>query len=149
MPAVGYSYFSYIVPIQPTKIDAISGGSPLVSLSFSLMVTAGTFFIIYSIFTLLFFKKYMQSPVMQKIYLWTLGLPYIAILAGWIVAEVGRQPYVVYGQMLTADAVSTVPVMQVWFSLITIVIMYSILGVACIYLIKKRINAPLVKQEKI
>jgi len=147
MPAVGYSYFNYIVPIQPTKIDAVSGGVPLVSISFSLMVTAGTFFIIYSSFTLIFFKKYIQSPVMQKIYLWTLGLPYVAILAGWIVAEVGRQPYVVYGQMLTSDAVSTVPVMQVWFSLITIVIMYAILAVACVYLIKKRIDAPLVKQE--
>lgn len=147
MPIVGYSYFNYIVPIQPTKIDAIGGDRPMVSIAFSLMVGLGTFFIVYSSYTLVFFKKYMQSPVMQKIYLWTFSLPYIAIMAGWIVAEVGRQPYVVYGKMLTADAVSTVPVMQVWFSIITIVIMYAILAVACVYLLKKRINAPLVKEE--
>ena len=144
MPVIGYSYFNYIVPIQPTKIDAISGGVPMVSIAFSIMVGLGTFFIIYSAYTLVFFKRYMQSPVMQKIYLWTFGLPYIAILTGWLVAEVGRQPYVVYGQMLTKNAVSNVPVMQVWFSLITIIIMYSILAVACIYLVVKRINAPLI-----
>lgn len=147
MPVVGYSYFNYIVPIQPSKIDAISGDRPLVSIAFSLMVGLGTFFIVYSTYTLVFFKKYMQSPVMQKIYLWTFCLPYIAIMAGWIVAEVGRQPWVVYGEMLTADAVSNVPVMQVWFSIITILVMYAILGVACVYLIKKRVNAPLVKEE--
>jgi len=149
MPMIGYAYFNYIVPIQPVKITAIEGGTPMVSIAFSLMVGLGTLFILYSGYTLIFFKKYMQSPTMQKIYLWTFFLPYIAILAGWMVAEVGRQPYVVYGQMLTADAVSTVPVMQVWFSLITIIIMYSILAVACVYLIKQRINAPLIKQEHV
>ncbi|QEN03188.1 cytochrome ubiquinol oxidase subunit I [Thiospirochaeta perfilievii] len=149
MPAVGFSYFNYIVPIQSTKIDAISGGSPFVTISFGLMVGLGTFFIFYSIYTLIFFKRFMNSPVMQKFYLWTFPLPYIAILAGWIVAEVGRQPYVVYGLMLTNDAVSNVPVMQVWFSLITIFVMYAILAVGCIYLIKKRITSPLVKEESL
>jgi len=147
MPIIGNVYYNYIVPIQPTKIDAISGGSPMVTVSFALMVGLGTLFILYSTFTLIFFKKYMASPVMQKIYLWTFPLPYIAIMAGWIVAEVGRQPYVVYGLMLTKNAVSNVPVMQVWFSLITILIMYFILAVACVYLMVKRINAPLVKEE--
>lgn len=149
MPSIGYSYFNYIVPIQPLKIDAVSGGVPLVSISFAMMVGFGTFFIIYSLYTLIFFNRYMNSPVMQKLYLWTFPLPYIAILAGWIVAEVGRQPYVVYGLMLTNNAVSNVPVMQVWFSLITIFIMYAILAVGCVYLIKHRINAPLLKEEKI
>ncbi len=149
MPIIGYSYFNYIVPIQPTKIDAISGSVPMVSIAFSLMVGLGTFFIIYSGFTLVFFKKYMKSPMMQKLYLWTFFLPYIAIMAGWIVTEVGRQPYVVYGLMFTRDAVSTVPVMQVWFSLITILIMYTVLAIACVYLLKQRINAPLIKQEQV
>lgn len=148
MPAVGYSYFNFIVPIQPTKIDLVSGGSPFVSISFSLMVGLGTFFIFYSIFTLAFFKKFMNSTVMKKFYLWTLPLPYIAILAGWIVAEVGRQPYVVYNLMLTKDAVSQVPVMQVWFSIITIFIMYAVLAVGCVYLLKRRIKSPLVKEEQ-
>lgn len=149
MPLVGYSYFNFIVPIQPTKIDAVSGGSPFVTISFAIMVGLGTFFIFYSIYTYVFYKKYMQSPVMQKLYLWTLAFPYIAITAGWIVAEVGRQPYVVYGLMLTKDAVSNVPEMQVWFSLITIFVMYAILAVACVYLLVQRIKAPLVKTEKL
>ncbi|MGL1891957.1 MAG: cytochrome ubiquinol oxidase subunit I [Spirochaetaceae bacterium] len=149
MPIVGYSYFNYIVPIQPLKIDAVSGGNPFVTIAFALMVGLGTLFILYSIYTLVFFKKYMKSPTMQKFYLWTFFLPYIAILSGWVVAEVGRQPYVVYGLMLTKDAVSTVPVMQVWFSLITIFVMYFILAVGCIYLLIKRVKAPLIKEETV
>ncbi len=149
MPIVGYAYYNYIVPIQPTKIDAATGGNTLVTISFGIMVTLGMIFIIYSLYTLIFFKRYMNSPVMQKLYLWTFPLPYIAILFGWIVSEVGRQPYVVYGLMKTEDAVSNVPVMQVWFSIITIVLMYAILAWACVYLMKKRIKAPLVKEEKV
>ncbi len=147
MPIVGYTYFNYIVPIQSLKIDAISGGTPIVTIAFQVMVGLGTIFIIYSLYTLIFFKRYMNSPVMQKIYLWTLSLPYLAIIAGWIVAEVGRQPYVVYNLMLTADAVSNVAVMQVWFSLITIFVMYATLAVACVYLIKKRVKAELVRED--
>lgn len=156
MPIVGYAYYKYIVPIQPTKITNIEGAKPLVSIAFSLMVGLGTVFIIYSGYTLIFFKRFMKSPVMQKLYLWTFAFPYVAILAGWIVAEVGRQPYVVYPKggneegnifMKTADAVSpNVPEMQVWFSIITILIMYAVLAWACVYLIKKRVNAPLVKE---
>lgn len=148
MPIVGYSYFNFIVPIQPTKIDAVSGGSPFVTTSFALMVGFGTFFIFYALYTLIFHKRYLESPNMQKLYLKTFAMPYVAIMAGWIVAEVGRQPYVVYGLMLTNDAVSNVPVMQVWFSIITIFIMYAILAVACVYLILKRAKGPLFKEEK-
>jgi cytochrome d ubiquinol oxidase subunit I len=54
-------------------------------------------------------------------------LPYIAITAGWIVTEVGRQPWVIYNVMKTKDAISNVPVEQVWFSLISIFVFYVIL----------------------
>jgi cytochrome bd ubiquinol oxidase subunit I len=53
-------------------------------------------------------------------------LGFIAVLAGWFVAEVGRQPWVVYGVLRTADAVSPVPGGSVLTSIILFVIVYGI-----------------------
>lgn len=51
---------------------------------------------------------------------------FVAVLAGWIAAEVGRQPYVVYGVMRTADAVSPVSASSVAASLLFFMIVYAI-----------------------
>ncbi|HZU90404.1 MAG TPA: cytochrome ubiquinol oxidase subunit I, partial [Stellaceae bacterium] len=57
-------------------------------------------------------------------------LPFFAILAGWTVTEVGRQPYVVYGYLRTADAVSPVAPHAVATSLALFFIVYSVLLLA-------------------
>ena len=57
--------------------------------------------------------------------------------AGWAVAEVGRQPWIVYGLMKTADAASPIAASQVWVSLIGFVVLYSLLGAADAYLLFK------------
>jgi cytochrome bd ubiquinol oxidase subunit I len=54
-------------------------------------------------------------------------LPFIAILSGWTVTEVGRQPYVVYGYLSTADAVSPVATPAVFGSFGLFVVIYTIL----------------------
>jgi cytochrome d ubiquinol oxidase subunit I len=51
---------------------------------------------------------------------------FVAVLAGWIAAEVGRQPYVIYGVMRTADALSPVGAGQVAGSLLAYMIVYAI-----------------------
>ena len=51
---------------------------------------------------------------------------FVAVLAGWITAEVGRQPYVVYGVLRTADAVSPVSASSVATSLLLFIIAYAI-----------------------
>lgn len=51
---------------------------------------------------------------------------FIAVLAGWVTAEVGRQPFVVYGALRTADAVSPVDGAQVAASLLVFMIVYAI-----------------------
>jgi cytochrome d ubiquinol oxidase subunit I len=55
---------------------------------------------------------------------------FVAVLAGWISAEVGRQPYVVYGALRTADAVSPVDTGQVGASLLVFMIVYAIVFTA-------------------
>src|SRR3546814_14984809 len=62
---------------------------------------------------------------------------FIAVLAGWFVAEVGRQPYVVYGLMRTADGVSPVPGGSVGFSLVLFFVPYmSIFGAGTWYMLR-------------
>ena len=57
---------------------------------------------------------------------------------GWIVAEVGRQPWIVYGMLKTKDAVSkSIDVTQVLISLICFTLLYGSLGVVDIYLLSK------------
>jgi cytochrome d ubiquinol oxidase subunit I len=52
-------------------------------------------------------------------------MPYIAVETGWITAETGRQPWIVYGLLKTSDALSpTLPVEYVGFSLIIFSLVY-------------------------
>ena len=56
-------------------------------------------------------------------------MPYLAIELGWIVTEMGRQPWIVYGLMRTSEGVSkSVSPGQVWFSLAGFVVIYGLLG---------------------
>ncbi|GAB6170640.1 cytochrome ubiquinol oxidase subunit I [Paradesulfitobacterium aromaticivorans] len=77
-----------------------------------------------------------------KVLLWTLAVPYIANTAGWYLAEVGRQPWIVYGLQKTASAVS--PVVSggaVLTTLIGFTVIYGLLAVADVYLLVKFIKA--------
>jgi len=51
---------------------------------------------------------------------------FIAVLAGWMVTEVGRQPWVVYGVLMTRDVVSPVTTAEVATSLTAYVVVYAI-----------------------
>ena len=65
-------------------------------------------------------------------------LPYIANTAGWILTEVGRQPWIVFGLFRTEDAVSPgVPAGTVLFSLLIFTALYGVLMVADVYLLAK------------
>jgi len=69
-------------------------------------------------------------------------LPHIANLTGWIAAEVGRQPWVVYKILRTADAASVVvPAWQILFSLIMFSAIYLLLFVMFIFLLVKFVKA--------
>ena len=75
---------------------------------------------------------------------WMIPLPYLANQLGWTVAEVGRQPWIVYGLMKTSDAVSTLAVSQVGTSLAAFILVYSLLGAVDFYLLWKyaRLGVP-------
>jgi cytochrome bd ubiquinol oxidase subunit I len=72
--------------------------------------------------------------------MWTAPLGFVAVIAGWFVAEVGRQPWAVYGILRTADAVSPVPGGSVLTSIILFVLAYGVVFGAGLYYIAKLIR---------
>ncbi len=103
-------------------------------ISFRVMVALGFLFLALTLYGWLRRNKLLESPGYLKAMLYAIPLPYIALEAGWTLAEVGRQPWVVYGVMKTADAVSPIHGSQVMVSLIAFVLVYSALGAAAFYL---------------
>lgn len=79
-----------------------------------------------------------RSRFFLRIMLYALPLPYIATQLGWIVAEVGRQPWIVYNVLRTADGVSrSISVPQVIASLTGFTLLYGLLALVDLYLLVK------------
>ena len=55
---------------------------------------------------------------------------WVAVLAGWLTTEIGRQPYLVYGLLTTAEAASDVPASHIAFTLVGYAVVYSLLLVS-------------------
>ncbi|RJP87761.1 MAG: cytochrome ubiquinol oxidase subunit I [Desulfobacteraceae bacterium] len=104
-------------------------------ISFRVMVGLGTLFILLTIYGMFQRNRLIDSPNYLKIMLFSIPLPYIAIELGWVLAEVGRQPWIVYGLMRTSDAASPIAGSQVLVSLIGFILVYSMLGALGFYLI--------------
>ena len=109
----------------------------LTFLSFRLMVGLGFLFILLAFFAWKERNNLENNPKIIKYLPWAIPLPYIAMEAGWIVAEVGRQPWIVYGMLKTSDAVSPIAGSQVYFSLVLLTILYTFLGAVDIFLLFK------------
>lgn len=68
---------------------------------------------------------------------------FLAVLFGWFVAEIGRQPWVVYGVLRTRDAVSPVPAAHVVTSLLAYVVVYAVVFVAgALYILRLMREGP-------
>jgi cytochrome d ubiquinol oxidase subunit I len=72
---------------------------------------------------------------------WLMPAGFVALLAGWVTTEVGRQPYVVYGLMRTAEAVSAVPGASVAATLVLFVGVYGGVFGAGVYYIARLIRS--------
>jgi len=104
------------------------------SYAFRGMVGLGVIFILLTVFGWFKRKKLLENSLYLKIMMFAIPLPYLAIQLGWIVTEIGRQPWLVYGVVRTADGASPVAVSQVAFSLVAFILVYSVLGAVGFYL---------------
>lgn len=111
-----------------------------VFLGFRAMVGIGAYLILASLVAaVISFKKNPENyRLFLRLLIFSLPLPYIANQLGWLVAEVGRQPWIVYHVLKTTDAVSkSVSATQVAISLAGFTILYGGLGIIDIYLLVK------------
>ncbi|MDR0548256.1 MAG: cytochrome ubiquinol oxidase subunit I [Deltaproteobacteria bacterium] len=112
--------------------------------SFRLMVALGCLFLLVAIGT--FFIRGMVASLGWGlwVYILLIPLPYLALQLGWLVTELGRQPWVVFGLMYTADAGS--PPVDWYQILLTLLVMIGVYGAITIagftLMIKSALNSP-------
>ncbi|MBE3590745.1 MAG: cytochrome ubiquinol oxidase subunit I [Firmicutes bacterium] len=129
--AAKYGPGDYVPPVAPTYY------------SFRVMVFAGVAMLALAAYAtwLLRGGRFATRRRFLKVLVWAIALPYLANTAGWIMTEVGRQPWVVYGLLSTARAVSpTVTPAEVWTSLGSFTLIYTALAAAAVYLFKRAID---------
>jgi len=109
--------------------------------NFRIMVAIGIAMVLVIATGWIRFGKLDQSPWYLKVLPWFIPLPYIACNTGWIMTEVGRQPWLVYKVMKTADGVSQgLMTSQVAFSLIALTLLLVFLTTIAGYLIVTHIR---------
>jgi cytochrome d ubiquinol oxidase subunit I len=116
---------------------------PLLYFSYHIMVGLGTIFIAITLVAvfLLWRKRLFESRWMMWVLMLSVPLPYIANTAGWTTAEIGRQPWLVYGLMRTHEGFSpTVSSGNVMFTLLGFMGMYFVLGILFLYLIWREVE---------
>lgn len=133
-PIKGLNYFNENE--RPTAVNAIFQ-------FYHIMIGIGMFLIGLTFLASFFWWRgnLFNQVWLLKIFVIAILLPQIANQVGWFTAEMGRQPWVVYGLLRTSDALSkTVQANQVWFSLIMFFIIYALLFALFIYLLNKKIK---------
>jgi cytochrome d ubiquinol oxidase subunit I len=115
----------------------------LTFVSFHNMVVLGLYFIALTFYAtyLLRKNKLFEKKWLLKLFMWSIPLPLAACQLGWITAEVGRQPWIVYGLLRTSDASSiTVTAPEILFSIILFGCVYLLLGVLYVYLLVREVK---------
>ena len=134
-------------PAKATDVDIAKAADrtvpnvPTLFWSFRIMVGLGLLFIF--MFAFAFWVSATQRFERYKWFLrlcfYALPLPWISTELGWVVAETGRQPWVIEGVLPTQLAASSISGMQVLSSLIGFVLFYSILAVVDVFLMRRYI----------
>jgi cytochrome bd ubiquinol oxidase subunit I len=113
---------------------------PIVHVAFQVMVALGSYLALISLWAgWMAFRRRDLASNRRMLWAVTLAAPmgFIAIEAGWTVTEVGRQPWIIYGVLRTADAVTPMPGLIVPFILFTL--LYCFLGVIVGWLLYRQI----------
>ena len=134
MPYFGYGYIN-----EPSELVPHVG---VMFWAFRVMVGLGMYFILFFMLVLFFAWKHKLAQInwLHWIALWTIPLAYIASHAGWIVAEVGRQPWTIQDMLPVGAAVSKLETGAVQTTFFIFLVMFTVLLVAEIGIMVKAIR---------
>jgi cytochrome d ubiquinol oxidase subunit I len=121
---------------QPSQVNAVFQ-------FYHIMISIGMFLIALSFYAcFLWWKgKLFDTKWILWIFSFAVLLPQIANQAGWFAAEMGRQPWIVYGHLRTSEGFSQeVSANQIVFSLVLFLVVYSLLFVLFLYSLNKKIK---------
>ena len=142
------SYLLELKPVLDQPVKGLKEWEPrnrphmvgLIYYSFRIMVGIGLFFAGLMGTTLVQWLRGKLSPEsieeqkwLMRGWIFAAPLGYIAVETGWIVRCVGRQPWIVYGQMRTIESASHIPAGEVLFSLTGLTAMYTVFLMATLY----------------
>lgn len=143
----GLSLLLYLDPqAQVTGLDAFprEDWPPVrtVHLAFQFMVGAGLVMMFLAVWAgWCWWKKrpLHNERVLLRALALTAPLGFFAIESGWVVTEVGRQPWVIYGIMRTSEAVTPMP--GLWVPMVTFTLLYGVLAAVVLWLLRRHIAA--------
>ncbi|GHT28258.1 cytochrome d ubiquinol oxidase subunit I [Bacteroidia bacterium] len=131
----GYGYFK-------SAADAIPN-VPMVFYAFRIMVILGGFFLLlfFVVWFFLYKKTFAETKWLQWVCLLSIPLAYITSQAGWIVAEVGRQPWAIQDILPVSAAISDIDTASVQLTFFIFLILFTTLLIAEIGILVKQIKA--------
>lgn len=123
-----------VTGLRDIPVDERPPMLPLLYYSFRVMVAIGLFFLVVATLSAWVWKRGGLAPDRitqhrRMLKLWVIAGPlgFVAVEAGWIVREVGRQPWIIYGVMRTSDGASDLPAASIAVTLIFFLVTYSLL----------------------
>ncbi len=128
-----------------TVPDELQPPVPIVFWSFRIMVGIGMLMVLVGLVSLFlrWRRKLYDAPLFHRAALLMGPSGFIAVLAGWITTEVGRQPYTVYGHLMTSDSIAPVEAPAVAASLIAFIVVYfALFGAGTLYILKMMNKEP-------
>ena len=120
---------------QPDNVE-------LAYFAYHIMAGLGTLFILLTLVSVIKLARgtLLDCKILHWVWMLAFPFPYIATTMGWMTAEVGRQPWVVYGLQRTANASSpTVTGGAIVFTILGFMAMYLVIGVLFLYLVFKQL----------
>ena len=141
-PSLGYGYLSSATDIIPNV--------PLVFYSFRVMVGLGLYFIaLFTVVLILLYRKTLaKRRWLLRTMLWSIPLAYLASVSGWIVAEVGRQPWTIQDLLPTMASVSKLNPQSVMVTFFIFVALFTTLLIAELMIVTRQIRIGPGDEEK-
>jgi cytochrome bd ubiquinol oxidase subunit I len=134
---VGFSADTYVTGLNDIPADERPPANTLLHLAFDTMVGIGTGLLLLGVwFAVVWWKRrdIPRTPWFLRVVAVSGAASIVALWCGWIVTEVGRQPWIVQGYMRTSEAVTEAD--GIWFSFALILLLYAALGTIAILVLR-------------